>query len=50
MSSSEEKRIAVEKLYAKMIELNQGEPLPEMKQFIDKVAPNGYNYPTEASM
>lgn len=46
--STEEKRIAVEKLYAKMIELNQG-ALPEIKQFIDKVAPNGYNYPTEVS-
>jgi hypothetical protein len=43
----EEKRTAVEKLYAKMIELKQG-ILPEIQQFIDKVAPNGYSYPVEA--
>lgn len=42
------KQIAVEKLYRKLIELNDGD-LPEVGKFIQKVQANGWQYPKETS-
>ncbi|MEK7522474.1 MAG: hypothetical protein AAB569_02765 [Patescibacteria group bacterium] len=48
ISSTEEKRSAVEKLSRKLIELNDGD-LPEIGKFIKKVQENGWKYPEETS-